>query len=378
MARQTRRQHCTDCLPNVDRWMHLCIGGLMLFSIEHVMAASLQKGVEEPLTGETGAASWPGIVAKCPPAAPARGGGGDPDPIPVTLSRNQLVTTLQCSEADTEEVPRGLSNVCVSKDGATVDACSKGTGESGDVVALKDVLGEGSDAKWVKKGSETQTVENAWVLQLQETDLPFTDESFFVGCQRKPSASGGTVCRVNVTVEARASSATGTAVTCAYGSHSNPEALNVEITEEKNTLTLACGQHGAILPTKYDAVYCDDDKLTSCTKSYGDIFQNYSQTWWNQEKQSAPVTLTVPKGAFPAQDKTFYVGCNHTSLGTKKPGRAGTAVRPESDTAKGVSQCRVKVTVKAASSGSFVADATRVGLPLFGVVVLGKLLSVTV
>ncbi|KEP61407.1 UNVERIFIED_CONTAM: SAG-related sequence protein SRS15A [Hammondia hammondi] len=93
------------------------------------------------------------------------------------------------------------------------------------------------------------------ILELQGSDLPFCDKSSFVGCDRgadgKAVEPNDSESKVNVIVQARPSSVDDkNIVTCAYGKDSNPQPLKVEMTTEKNTLTLHCGSKASIKPAR--------------------------------------------------------------------------------------------------------------------------------
>ncbi|PFH37052.1 SAG-related sequence [Besnoitia besnoiti] len=328
------------------KWMAFFVGQLLLL-LSGVASADLRRGGDMGRRASGDAVEDLRDTVECKVA---------PDPetaatslAPVILSSTKLTTTLHCVAKGSTMIPTAPEKVCVTKQNATVKECATTSDDDNKhAVALKELLGETSEARWIEAQPVPPETGNAWTLKLKESDLPFADKSFFVGCQNSGSNQH---CRVDVTVKARPSVVVDNVVTCAYGSESNSETLKVEITEEKSTLTIECGNDGSIVPTSYGTVYCGSDDLTSCEKSYSDILPNYAKTWWKEEGVQRDVaTLTIPKQNFPAEDKQFYIGCSPMSVegASKASGIAkGESERPA---VPGVSVCKVLVTVKAAGS----------------------------
>ncbi|PFH37051.1 SAG-related sequence [Besnoitia besnoiti] len=349
MARQASLRGRRDAFMSQARMLvAFCIGGFILLSSGGAAANNvIGERVRREQVGEIEEILH-GIVAKCQVAS---GGGSAENSTLVTLSKKRgLTTTVHCADNGTESVPKSLEKVCISKANDTIDTCSKtetDDGEGDRVAGLNAILEHGDDLTWATVSSLPQEKGKAWTLTLEEANLPFTDKSFFVGC--KEQSSGTKSCRVDVTVQARPSSVVDNIVTCAYGAESNPNILKVDLRKERNTLVLACGKDGSVVPASYDTKYCVDDKLSECENKYEDLFPNYATAWWSKETdKSSPMKLTVPKEGFPSEEKTFYIGCAATSV--KKSGIVGASPRPEVESPEGTTDCRVMVTVTAAGS----------------------------
>ncbi|PFH37032.1 SAG-related sequence [Besnoitia besnoiti] len=348
--------------------MAFCVGGVLLMASGNALPdPSRDEFLRQNVAGEEG----PQLNLLCRVTSSGRAGGDAP--LKVTLSDDQLTTTLLCGDGS-QAVPTDLETVCNPKEVQTVQDC-----QSNGTVQLKTLLGSPRDIKWSKQGqsgnvSQSQT----WELTLREEDLPFTDKEFFVGCQKGAKGAGQTTCKVDVTVKARDSEKDDNVVTCAYGSESNFETVDVEVTREHNTLTVACGKDGTITPKAYDAYYCEDATLKPCAKSYKDILPAFQETWWKQEGgENAPLKLTIPKEGFPAEDKTFYVGCSpKSSTDPVKVSRGGEGETDATPAIKGPTTCKVMVTVKAGSA-SLAASATKVISVVFGIAPLTWLITGT-
>nr|CCA30108.1 SRS domain-containing protein [Neospora caninum Liverpool]CEL71354.1 TPA: SRS domain-containing protein [Neospora caninum Liverpool] len=352
--------------------MALCMGGVLLVSsgkvaAEYLREGTLQRNLDPQPEAETQSEPvFSGQVATC--TLPAKGVGarnGDDATGALTLSKDNLTVTLKCSGQNNEAVPKGMKKVCSAGEGQTVAKC-KANGaeetEAGKQITLPALLGSTSSIEWKKKTTQDQNSGEEWTLELQETDLPLVDKAFFVGCDEKstigPSKSGpnsASECKVDVNVKARPSSAAdNNVVTCAYGKDSNPEPLKVEMTTDKNTLTIQCGSEGSLNPETYATQYCDPEgEVGSCTlKKFEDILPTFATSWWSKADDSRSATLTIPQTDFPESEKQFLVGCipkgsSANSLDGKdsKPGAAQAA-------ATTTSNCNVIVTVRSGSSAS--------------------------
>ncbi|PFH36172.1 SAG-related sequence [Besnoitia besnoiti] len=274
-------------------------------------------------------------------------------PVTVTLSKNKLGASLHCTGGDNLVVPGEQGKVCsAQRDEATVDECKNSAkSQSLKQVALEALLDSSSIAvmkKELKEGLENKG--EAWTLHLQAEQLPLSDKSFFIGCQKKTGGEA-TNCKVTIKVEARDSSVHSNSVTCAYGTKSNGASpLQVEMTEEHNTLKLDCGPTGSIQPTSYESTYCEDPDMKTCGKPYTKILPAFEGRWWTKAKEgSGTVELKIPASSFPTEDRTFYIGCTPKDAGLYPPSRSVTQSTGQSVTS---SSCTVMVTVKAASASS--------------------------
>ncbi|PFH37044.1 SAG-related sequence [Besnoitia besnoiti] len=290
----------------------------------------------------------------------ARGSLSPPNSI--VLSATKLSTTLQCEQGATA-IPVQLSEVCHHPEQPSVEECKKnGTN-------LRELLQTSNNLEWVQSQPPIGGKGDERTLQLAVTDLPYRDTTFFVGCESNVKRSQA--CQVDITVKARSSSVDDkNVVTCAYGAESNPRALPVEMTEENNTLTIVCGKDGTIKPPTDERHYCEDKNLEKCGKSYKDILPRFDSSWWTKEGESrASVKLTIPRGDFPAEEQTFYVGCAPSSKEqSQKVSNASDAEEGDGQTSiEGLTTCVVQVTVNAASSTSSASPAVLTGSAFFGV-----------
>ncbi|PFH37034.1 SAG-related sequence [Besnoitia besnoiti] len=318
--------------------------GLLRSELDRIVGLTISQALCKIITGEGRDMTAPGAQSKDGAAAKT---------LSVTLSKDQLTTTLECGGEGSTAVPRSMEEGCVMGTEATVDTCSsQGTKQ------LSKLLETSSSVKWTAaQGSGAEFKGEARTLKLKEDDLPYTDKTFFVGCKSKNPPEG--TCQVNVTVKARLSTVDNNIVTCAYGADSNPRPLEVEMRDGNNTLTLACGKDGSIVPTSYVTNYCEDDTLKPCKKSYRDILPKFEDTWWTKEtKEGSPVVLTIPKEGFPESDQEFYIGCTpRPTGGDETTSRAEEGA--ESPTDKAPTPCKVHVTVKAAGAASAAPSIAR-------------------
>nr|ABN13881.1 bradyzoite surface protein BSR4 [Neospora caninum]ABQ43783.1 bradyzoite surface protein BSR4 precursor [Neospora caninum] len=310
--------------------------GVLLFSRGQAVADDLHEGLQnrglqaqQKVT--TVALSVTGTTAKCAfPATREAGEPGEADTAPasgsVTLSKGILTATLQCSSQSAETlstIPTNLAHkVCGPKQGHSPEAGSctvTGSSLVGTETELKQLLGTTREIKWIKDQSPDVRPNTQWSLALQESDLPLSEKTFFVGCQqtqtqnKKGSAQTKSTCTVTVNVEARASSVgENNVVTCAYGKNSNPKPLEVDMTTANNTLTIDCGSEGSLNPASYETQFCDPQEkdLKNCAKKdYVDILPTFRTTWWTTENEGSSVKLTIPETEFPESEQQFRLGC---------------------------------------------------------------------
>ncbi|PFH33864.1 SAG-related sequence [Besnoitia besnoiti] len=172
---------------------------------------------------------------------------------------------------------------------------------------------------------------------------------------------------------ARAASVESNVVKCAYGQHSNPQPLQVELTHDNNAVMLECGSNHVLEPTNYSTNYCEDGTLTTCTKSFKEVLPNFTDSWWTEgSKPKESAKLTIPPREFPAADFKFYVGCklDRANGSTQRVSREKSPSQPE----VGSLTCRVVVTIKAATSAS-VAPTLAVGAAASGAVSITRFLA---
>ncbi|PFH37043.1 SAG-related sequence [Besnoitia besnoiti] len=324
--------------------MAFCAGGILFVASTKTFADALDEG-PLPQSSPADSTQYPTNLVSC-----SLTGDEEQDTLvrrTVALSEGQLSTTFQCGKAD-RAVPELLTEVCKPSKEGTIDACDEKP------TSLTDILQTTTTVAWVKMETPTEGKGETRTLNLTKQDLPFTDKSFAVGC--KTTSQPTVACQVDVTVKARASSVDKNVVTCAYGAESNPRALEAEMTEENNTLTIKCGKDGNIKPATEGGHYCEDEKLSQCEKSYKDILPSFDSSWWTKEGDAPAtetLTLTIPKEEFPAEEQKFYVGCSpgegDKTIPVSRSQEANGNVIPAS---RGLTDCKVLVTVKAESSVS--------------------------
>ncbi|CBZ49970.1 srs domain-containing protein [Neospora caninum Liverpool] len=359
--------------------MAVCLGGVLLISGREVFGSgqsggSLRRNLASQAAGPQTQTDVTTGVATCNVTS---GGVGAPATATLTFSQGSLTGTLQCLGETNKAVPENLQTVC---DGYTATAtlleadtssCQIGSHKLGNKVTLGSILGTTPEVKWTRIGEEEHNSQ-VWRLQLAETDLPLADKTFFVGCQK--GASTDPSCKVTVNVNARPSAVDDTnVVTCAYGKDSNQKAVEVEMSQDKNTLTIDCGKDGSMQPAEFTSQYCspEGDTLEECSKAnYSDILPTFETSWWTEaENDSSPAVLTIPKADFPGEDQRLLLGC------APKTTAAQNATKGSSQSESVKTSCRVVVTVKAASSASSASFTSQTVAATAGATVLPALLA---
>ncbi|CBZ51474.1 SRS domain-containing protein [Neospora caninum Liverpool] len=372
-----------------SKLMAVCLGGVVLLSVGQAGAETLQ---EVPLTqtaqlGRSGKTqngpTFKGQVARCELVQNTAHTASQAGATALTLSRDNLTATLDCSGENNGAVPEDLTNVCDPNQAGSANNCKFGEaqGSEGTEVPLQDLLGTSNDVAWVKESrSRTPKTGETWTLTLTQDDLPFTDKPFFVGCKENTptlaQVRAATVsCKVPVHVEARPSSETNNVVTCAYGQNSNTNALEVELTAEKNAVTIDCGRVGSLMPEITTTHYCapDDGNLDDCTaKKYVDVLPMFEESWVKQDGEKSSVTLTIPESGFPVEDQKLRLGCVPKSTSATKSDPESVA-----DTFGGAktSNCNVLVTVRASNVPSSAISTLQVAAVASGARAVAGLLA---
>ncbi|PFH37768.1 SAG-related sequence [Besnoitia besnoiti] len=347
----------------------MCVAGTLLFCSGHVVAdqqlASHQlQRLDSPAVESPSAGSVVDCEANTLTTKPEK-------PFNLTLSKDKPTVALQCKGDNNEVVPQDPKLVCSVQKDLKVKDCKAGVPPD-QQLSLQKVLGSTSE---IEAGHLTLEKGQQWKLELNESQLPRLDTSFFVGCQTKNNDHESN-CKAIINVKARPSSANqDNVVTCAYGKDSNPETLKVEMTETSNTLTLDCGYGGSVKPPKYTASYCDGQDMANCTKSFTEILPRFEEKWWTKEDPGTlPAQLTIPPTDFPAEDQSFYIGCAPNASGAEKQKTGGDLPLGQQE-APSTSTCKVRVTVKAASSVSLAQPALPVAVTASGAVVFERLVT---
>ncbi|CBZ49966.1 srs domain-containing protein [Neospora caninum Liverpool] len=379
MARTCRMQQRPGRFRSTARkLMAACLGGVLLISGREVFGSgqgdgSLRRNLASQAAGPQTQTDVTNGVATCNVAGEDEGA---PATATLTFWRGSLTGTLQCLGETNKAVPENLQTVC---DGHTATAtlleadtssCQIGSHKLGNKVTLGSILGTTPEVKWTRIGEEEHNSQ-VWRLQLAETDLPLADKTFFVGCQK--GASTDPSCKVTVNVKARPSSVNdNNVVTCAYGKDSNQKAVKVEMSQDKNTLTIDCGSDGSMQPAEFTSQYCspEGDTLEDCSKAnYSDILPAFASTWWTNTENKIQATLTIPKTDFPPADRRLLLGCK--TQNANQPTKEENLTESVSET----SACRVLVTVKASSSASSASFTPQVTAATSGAALLAGILS---
>ncbi|CBZ49962.1 srs domain-containing protein [Neospora caninum Liverpool] len=383
MARTGRTQHRRRGFRSTARkLMAVCLDGVLLFSNGGAVAGDPVEGLlrrelspdSSDAQGESGIA---GVVATCTVAS-----SGDAVTRPattLTLSSSTLVATLECMGQSMKALPADAATVCVAEATASKELnssnCSIGDTSMGNPVKLQELLGTNDPVQWKAiSSSDGKNQGESRMLELSEASLPRTDKKFMVGCQ-SGEAGENKSCQVTVNVNAKPSSVDDkNAVTCAYGKDSNPEAVEVEMSEDKNTLTIDCGKGGSMQPAEFTSQYCspEGDTFEDCSKAnYSDVLPTFASTWWTNTENKTQATLTIPKTDFPPEDQRLLLGCVPKTQNADQSTREENLTESVSET----SSCRVLVTVKAASSASAVSFTPQAVAATSGAVLLAGLFS---
>ncbi|KFH03919.1 SAG-related sequence SRS16B [Toxoplasma gondii VAND] len=370
------------------KWMAVCMSGILLLSSGQGLADRLHEELQSlSLKAQAGVSSQlddTGTHANCEFSASAAGSTTTVSKQSLTLSKGSLTATLECTAKDNgtiSSIPTPLAeNVCVTRPTNSGKRCEFGGDGDAAVsvqVPLKDVLGTTSVVQWMENSQEQKAPQpQKWTLKLSEEDLPISDKTFDVGCQytttSKPVKSA--VCQLTVNVKARASSvADGNVVTCSYGADSNSEALKVDMTTTRNTVTIDCGSEGTLNPAADSAQYCNPQNkdLEDCTNKFVNILPNFVASWWTKPKSGNASILTIPVADFPESEQQFRLGCvpNKAPQSDSKDTRVDNQSQVQSQTSAPTT-CSVLVTVKAASSASYASPSLQMLIAVSGAAVV--------
>ncbi|RQX67568.1 SAG-related sequence SRS15B [Toxoplasma gondii CAST] len=367
--------------------MALCMGGVLLLSGGQAAAEPWPEGMKHRNLEATFTAVEPAYtdaVATCDltnGAAAAAASAVDS----LTLSQKSLTATLVCTggaDSEINSVPHTLDNVCDPTKTTDNAKCTfAGSSAEGGEVKLNELLGTKRSVTWTKTNTNAERAKKeTWTLQLEDGDIPLTDKTFLVGCQNTKNVSSGTkkACKVTVNVQARASSvADNNVVTCAYGQNSNDAPLKLEMTTEKNRLTLICGSAGSLKPTTYKTQYCDpQEDVKKCTeKKFEDILPTIAESWWTADTTTNSATLTIPATEFPEAEQQFRLQCVRNKTNSPASGAHGKTEKNPGAEGSDTSVCNVIVTVKSGSSASSAGQmvATVSGVAAFAGLLVGSL-----
>ncbi|PFH36098.1 SAG-related sequence [Besnoitia besnoiti] len=293
-------------------------------------------------------------------------GADEPSSVSPACTASGLETTCTCSET---KAKAGVSNesATLSKDtnilrvectNPTVFAPTEANGTTvcsaeppPDFKDCKENIqqllgGDPSSVKWEAcKEEKAKGAEKCKTLTVPQTNLPFVDQRFAVGCTEEPN-NNNKLCRIPVTIKARASATNGQTVTCAYGAGSNESRQAVTLNPSKNSFTLVCGEKGTVLPTNYDTKFCPSDPAgtsTTCDGDYQSILPGFENGWWKKDDPDTPksFTLSIPVDKFPKEQAKMVVACQQTKT------KSGSGSPAEGAATSSV--CTVDVTIEASA-----------------------------
>ncbi|KFH05384.1 SAG-related sequence SRS12B [Toxoplasma gondii VAND] len=360
----------------------VCLSGVVLLSGGSVVATEpveglLRRNLDTQASGpQNGSATRENTVTctlsgSTVSVTPATGAS-------LALSKASLTASFECIGDSYTAVPSEKTKICYESKASNEDdseSCNFGDSNVGSAVTLQEILGAGQLIEW----TETSTSDKNSILRtlkLTDSDLPRTDKTFVVGCHKKGArnATPTPPCRVPVNVSARPSSVDDkNVVICAYGKNSNDKVVEVEMSQDKNTLTIDCGKDGSMQPEDFTSRHCppETQTLEGCTEVYTDISDKFESSWWTGKEDNNPVTLTIPQTEFPTEDKRFLLGCTPNSTTTPAPDKK----TDHSPSAVKESSCLVRVTVKAASSASSASSIPQVVAATSGAALLAAIFS---
>ncbi|PFH36167.1 SAG-related sequence [Besnoitia besnoiti] len=354
-------------MPKARRFLSICLGGTLLLSGLKGIEGSFEDGLRlRGVEGNSEDPSSPATVATC-----QLQGDSPLDKTELTLSKESPTVTVHCKDEPFEFVPQKNTEVCVpEEEGATLKDCKENSGKGTSMaVPLENLLGTKGPIQWSGNGVADKVGNKERTLKLDESQLPFADKSFFVGCLNTPEEEPEE-CKVKVSVLARESSVKDNVVTCAYGADSNKASpLKVDLTEANSTLELFCGTEGMVQPEYYTSKFCNEEPMTNCDKLYKDILPGFETTWWTKANGgNESVKLTVSASGFPSEDQSFYIGCSLRTIQTTP----GVPLRspPVATPAASSSRCKLLVTVKAATSDASAVPPAGAAATASGIVVL--------
>ncbi|KFG64061.1 SAG-related sequence SRS30D [Toxoplasma gondii RUB] len=260
-----------------------------------------------------------------------------------TLSEEKNVLEIGCQHTGQQCAPDGLGkNLVCPATTAELKDCKKPEEKSANTPFDVNSLLIGSPTiSWQSCEDSEPTTKR---LNIPRENFPFVDHKFVVGCLKTDT----TTMKVEVTLQARASSTQKQTVKCAYGTQSNAKHQTITLSPGKNSFTLVCGSEGEVLPTKYNEAYCvgenGNEAAAHCTGAYTDIFPNYEETWWSTANINE-FTFQVPDGEFPSEEQKITVGCQKKKI--SDPNNQ-TSRSDEKDS----SVCTVDVTISPSTASS--------------------------
>lgn len=263
--------------------------------------------------------------------------GEPPEPMELAATVSQRRPTLRVECFPAYATPYPVGRVCPMESNGLINCSDIPSDDNTKMapISIESLLSPGErKVSWSKAGRTSDRGESL-VLTVPHERFPLVEKYFSVGC--KGRESDDTLCDVVVTLQPKATMTWDNIVTCAYGRTSNEKRQRVILTPEKNSVTIDCGEPGAMIPPNYtDNCYTYNKELSDENLlQFSEILPGYTKAWWSHDTANPHMfTFTIPRDKFPFDARKFALGC--TTVGFSY---GSTSV------------CSVDIKVKAASLG---------------------------
>ncbi|KFH01763.1 SAG-related sequence SRS38D [Toxoplasma gondii VAND] len=282
-------------------------------------------------------------VTKCTCAAQE---STNPKALEASFSEKLSALELACEQQSFAPEDPDNKRVCPA-DTSDFKDCKDNQANTKSIDLTTLLTGDTESIKWETVTREAQGTTKK--LSIPPANLPYTDQSFAVGCL--DSSKTTAKCKLTVTIEARASVTQDQIVTCAYGKTSNQKHQSIKLSPSQNKFTLVCGKDGEVLPTNYQSTFCvrkdGVDARAECSGNYTDVIPAYETQWWKHDAAQHTFTLEIPEGGFPEKETQIMVGCQKS----KKAAGTDKEVREEASS-DSPTVCSVDVTIEAVASSA--------------------------
>ncbi|PFH35536.1 SAG-related sequence [Besnoitia besnoiti] len=362
--------------PGGCKFAAMCLASALLITARHAVAEQLQQGLLRRASSEAEQLDPTETISTC---QSTENGVGKPDRPDVTLSIENPTVTLVCEGRGNYLVPSDFMTVCEPNADeshsvqGSVDLCNVGGVSMGTPVSLLDFVYPEGKPRWLPPAH--RSVGESRTLHLDEFDFPLFDKSFNIGCGQTPENSKSE-CRMKVNVRARLSAVEDNVVTCAYGEHSNPKILNVDLTPQNNSVTVTCGSRGIIQQVSAAALSRSAEQGGKEEPSR--LLRGIDASWWTStDGLTHGAKVAIPLSEFSTTNKYFYIGC---APATQKGQPGSIAYEPPEpvQTQSNTTNCIVKVTIKGVDASSLSASfRVNTAAAASGVAAVAALLSVS-
>ncbi|EPT28762.1 SAG-related sequence SRS29C [Toxoplasma gondii ME49] len=159
----------------------------------------------------------------------------------------------------------------------------------------------GATKEWVTGDS----VLTGLKISVPESQYPANAKSFRVGCRHNTKT--GNTCMLTIHVEPRDPAVERQEARCSYTENSTLP--KIFVTKDSNTMTLACGPHGAPMPESYTENYCSTPD-TCDEKPFTSVIPGYLSKWFfGDPKSPLGAMLRIPPEQIPSSPQIIYLGC---------------------------------------------------------------------